>query len=207
VKIQGPFSRIDFVDFDLGSSDQTKKYLLSVGWKPTEYNRVFDKILREWRVTSPKLTEDSFESIGDDTGKLLARRAILVHRRRFVENYDDPENKGLLAYLKEDDRVAACGNLCSTPTSRTAHRAPVCNVPKAKDKVVYGKEMRSLFCVKPPYVMLGADLDQIEARVTAHYASIFDGGEYKKDHCPKCASSNIFPLGKWLNAIVDKIKK
>ena len=36
---------------------------------------------------------------------------------------------------------------------------------------------------------------------------IFDGGDYKKDHCPKCASSNIFPIGKWLNAIVDKVKK
>lgn len=38
--------------------------------------------------------------------------------------------------------------------------------------------MRKIFCVKEPYVMIGADLDQIEARITGHYASLFDGGEY-----------------------------
>jgi DNA polymerase I-like protein with 3'-5' exonuclease and polymerase domains len=178
MNIKGPFQKIDFVDFNLDSSDQTKSYLLSVGWIPTTYNRVFDKNTRSWRTTSPKLTEDSFDSISDDTGKLLARRAILCHRRRFIENFKDPENKGLLAYIRPDGRVAARGNLCGTPTARTTHSAPVCNVPKAKDKIVYGKELRSLFCVEDGYVMLGADLDQIEARITAHYASIFDQGEY-----------------------------
>ena len=40
--------------------------------------------------------------------------------------------------------------------------------------------MRSIFCVKEPYVMLGADLKQIEAVMTAHYASFFDDGKYIK---------------------------
>ena len=174
MNIRGPFTRIKYEDINLNSHEQVKDYLLSVGWIPTQYN----KSKKTGEVTGPKLTEDSFASITDDTGKLVARRNILVHRRRTIQNYDDPENKGILGCVRDDGRVAAAGVLCSTPTGRTAHRGAVCNVPKAHPKVVYGKEMRSLFCVLPPYVMLGADLAQIEARVTAHWASLFDGGAY-----------------------------
>ncbi len=175
--IRGPFTRIKYEDTNLNSSEQLKSYLLSVGWVPTEYNRVREAD-GNWRTTSPKLTEDSFDSIEGETGKLIARRSILVHRRRTILNYDDPENKGILSCIRDDGRVPAEGITCATPTGRTTHRKAVCNVPKAKPKIVYGKEMRSLFCTKAPYVMLGADLDQIEARVTAHYAAIFDGGAY-----------------------------
>lgn len=176
--VQGPYSRIHYEKINLGSHDQVKKYLLSVGWKPTQYNKKFDKETRKWRVTSPKLTEDSFDSIKDDTGKLLARRNIIVHRRRAIQNYDDPENKGILSCIRDDNRCPAEGITCNTNTTRTTHRKACCNVPKAKAKIPYGIEMRSLFCVKPPYLMLGADLDQIEARITAHFAWMFDNGEY-----------------------------
>lgn len=100
------------------------------------------------------------------------------HRRNTILNYKDPTEKGIVAKIRPDGRVPAKGILCATPTGRTTHREAVCNVPKASDKVVLGKEMRSIFCVCLPDVMLGADLDQIEARITAHYASLFDGGEY-----------------------------
>lgn len=179
LNIKGPFTRIGYADIDLGSSDQVKKYLLSVGWKPTKYNKVFDEKLRKWRQTSPKLTEDSFDTIEGDTGQLLARRNVIVHRRRTILNYDDPLNKGILSKVREEDgRVPATGILNNTPTARTTHSGAVCNVPKASPKVIYGKEMRSLYRVYDPYVMLGADLDQIEARITSNYAWHFDGGEY-----------------------------
>ena len=177
-KVQGPFTRIDYEDINLGSAQQVKKYLLSVGWKPTQYNRVFDKDLRKWRNTSPKLTEDSFDSIEGDTGKLLARRAIIVHRRRTIQNFDDPENKGILSCIREDGRVPAQGITCAAITGRTTHTKAVCNVPKAKAKIPYGIEMRSLFCVKPPYLMLGADLDGIEARTNAELCWDYDDGAY-----------------------------
>lgn len=147
---------------------------MSIGWKPTQWNKSKSTGL----LTSPKLTEDSFESIEDDTGRLVARRNVIVHRRRTILNYDDPTGKGIISKIRDDGRVPATGILCGTPTGRTKHSGAVCNVPKASKKVIYGKEMRSLFCAKPPYIMLGADLDQIEARVTAHYAALFDGGAY-----------------------------
>lgn len=128
--------------------------------------------------TSPKLTEESYDSIPPGLGRDVARRTVLRHRRNTILNYKNPTEKGIIAKIRGDGRVPAKGVLCSTPTGRTAHREAVCNVPKASPKVVLGKEMRSIFCVKEPYLMLGADLDQIEARITAHYASLFDDGAY-----------------------------
>lgn len=173
--VGGPYTRIVYKDYNLNSHDQVKKYLLSQGWEPTTYNRVRDED-GKWRTTSPKLTEDSFHTIKGDMGKLIARRSILTHRRRFIENYDDPENKGALAYVREDGRVPAQGILCQTPTARTGHRGAICNVPG--EDAPLGPEIRALYGVKEPEVMLGADLDQIEARVTAHYAWLYDGGDY-----------------------------
>ena len=176
--VHGPFTRIKYERFNLNSHVQVKDYLLSEGWVPTTYNKVKEKD-GSWRTTGPKLTEDSFHTIKGDTGRLLARRNILIHRRRTISNEKDPENKGMLSCLRDDGRVPANGILCATPTGRTTHRDAVCNVPKAKASVPYGKEIRELFYVPcDGHRLLGADLDQIEARITAHYAAIFDGGEY-----------------------------
>lgn len=175
MNIQGPFTRIKYEDINLNSSEQVKDYLLSVGWVPTQYN--INKETRE--PTSPKLTEDSYASIKDDTGVLLARRAVLVHRRIQIENYKDPENKGLLSYLRDDGRVPAAGITCASNTSRTKHRVIV-NIPKPDPKILYGKEMRSLFRCIPPYKMVGCDLAAIENRVLCHFVSQFDGGAYWK---------------------------
>jgi DNA polymerase-1 len=188
-KVAGPFTRIGYEDINLDAHGQVKKYLLANGWKPTTWNYKKDpktkRLLRDAGghliKTSPKLTEDSFHTIEGDFGKLYARRNIITHRRRTIRNYDDPENKGILAYIREDGRVPAEGITCATPTARTTHTRACCNVPKASKKVVYGREMRSLFCTKAPWVMLGADLDQIEARITAHYAWKFDGGSYAEN--------------------------
>lgn len=174
MNIKGPFTRIEYKDIDLNSNDQVKKYLLEQGWQPTQWN----KSKKTGQITSPKLTEDSFDSIQGDLGKQIARRGILRHRRNTIQNYEDSDNMGILSKIRSDGRVPAEAITCGTPTGRSTHTGAVCNVPKAKPKIVYGKEMRSIFCVKDPYVMLGADLKQIEALVTAHYASLFDNGAY-----------------------------
>ena len=174
MNIRGPYCKIKYERINPNSHEQVKEFLLSVGWVPTQWN--INKKTKE--PTSPKLTEDSFSSIKGELGQLVARRNVLVHRRRTIENLKDPENRGILSKVRDDGRVAAEGMPCATPTGRTTHSGAVCNVPKAKPSVIYGKEMRSLFRVWDPYVMIGADLAQIEARVTAHWASLFDGGAY-----------------------------
>lgn len=116
--VRGPYCKIQIEPINLNSSDQVKSYLLSVGWVPTQYN--INKETRE--KTSPKLTEDSFGSIQDDTGILLARRAVLVARRRLIQNLKDPDNKGLLSYVRSDGKIPAGSIPCATNTGRTKHR-------------------------------------------------------------------------------------
>jgi DNA polymerase I-like protein with 3'-5' exonuclease and polymerase domains len=56
------------------------------------------------------------------------------------------------------------------------------NVPKAKDKVIYGKRLRSLFTVPEGRKMMGIDAAGLEARMEAHYCYMFPGGEeYAKE--------------------------
>jgi len=175
--IRGPFSRIEYKPIDLNSSKQVKDYFLSQGWEPTEYNRRKNPD-GSWTTTSPKLTEDSFGTIKGDTGQLVARRNILRHRRNFLQNYTDPEGKGLLSHCTEG-KVRAQGILCGTPTGRTKHRGAVCNVPGGD--AYLGKAVRSLYGVVDPYVLLGSDLAAIEARVFGHYTFPYDGGDYARE--------------------------
>lgn len=174
---KGPFSRIEYSPVNLNSSQQVKDYLLSQGWKPTEYNSKKNPD-GSWTTTSPKLTEDSFGTIEGDTGQLVCRRNILRHRRNFLMNYGDPEGKGLLSFVK-DGRVSASGIVCGTPTGRTRHLGAVCNVPGAD--AYLGPSVKSLYGVKDPYVMIGADLAAIEARIFGHYTFPYDGGEYARE--------------------------
>ena len=172
IKIGGPFTRINYEPINLDSPDQVKKYLLEQGWKPTQWN--YSKKTKE--RTSPKLTEDSFKSVVGEVPKLVARRNIIKHRRRTIKNYDDP-TKGLINIARKNNgRIPATGIPQGTPTGRYTHSGGICNVPKAKDSVVLGHEMRSLFKADWPYVMIGADLDAIEARVQAHYCYKYPGG-------------------------------
>lgn len=187
-KVRGPFTKIKYEEVNLDSEQQVKKFLFTQGWVPTEWNYKKDKdtgfFVKDDNgnkiPTSPKLTEDSYASIKGNLGKLVARRNVIKHRRSFVGwTNKKGQFKGVLSYIRDDGKVPAEGILCEAVTGRTKHRNAVCNVPKAKKKIPYGIPIRAMYCVKDPLrVMLGADLDQIEARITAHYAAKFDGGEY-----------------------------
>ena len=174
MNIRARFSKLKYETFNVNSSDQVKAYLLTLGWVPTQYNRVKDKDTGEWRVTSPKLTEDSYGSITSGIGKDVALYNTLKHRRNTLENIKDPEGKGLLSNLRTDGRVSATAITCGTPTSRYKHSGSICNVPNKY--AVYGKELREIYIVGPKSWMIGCDLAQIEMRVAAHYAYPYDKG-------------------------------
>ena len=178
--VRGPFTRIRWSKYNLDSDTQIKQYLLGqAGWKPTQWNtkQIQGKTIR----TSPQLTEDSYESIKGSIGKTLARRSILTHRRRTIKNYKN-EDKGWINLLRRDGRLQAEGIPTGTPTARYRHKIVV-NVPKAKPKIVYGKEMRELFTVSQrtedgrKYRMVGCDAAQLEARMEAHYCYPYKGGK------------------------------
>lgn len=177
IKVAGKFSRIDYDIYSLTSYPQLKEFLFTLGWVPDEWNTDDDG-----NKTSPKITTSSLSSIGDEElGLLLKRMFVLRHRRSFLENKKRPQELGLLSKIRGDGRVASEAITCGTPTARYKHRAPIANVPKAKKKVLYGKEMREVYCCKPPYILVGSDLSGIEARLLGHYAWPYDGGELAFD--------------------------
>jgi DNA polymerase I-like protein with 3'-5' exonuclease and polymerase domains len=182
--IGGPFTKVEFVPFNLNSDKQVKDFLFTQGWQPTSWNYQKDRAGRKVKdargqhiKTSPKLTEDSYDSIEGSVGQLIARRNILVHRRRAVFNITKRgELKGYLNLTRQSDgKIEARGIPQGTPTGRYRHSILV-NVPKADPKIVYGKEMRELFTVRDGYLMLGTDASALEARMEGHYCYDFEGG-------------------------------
>ena len=179
--VGGPFCRVGWQEINLNSHDQVKDYLLTQGWKPTEYN--YQKDARGYFVkddegspipTSPKLTEDSFESVTGDIPKLVARRNILIHRQRLLDNVrKDGTLSGLLNYVRDDGRVEARLLPQSTNTARATHSVVV-NVPSVE--AVYGEEIRSLFVVPEDSFLLGIDAQALEARCISHFLLGYKGG-------------------------------
>lgn len=177
----GPFSRVKWLEMNLGSQEQVKEYLLSIGWEPDEYN--YKGGIR----TSPKITESSLESLRGDLGTAIKERTLISHRRSQIE--------GWIGKCRADGRIIAGANTCGTNTGRFRH-IDVVNVPKASHypkklgeekhpragelwfswdevygspKVFFGTEMRSLFTVPEGKVLVGHDAAGLELRMLAHY--------------------------------------
>lgn len=187
MNISGPFTRLSWSPINLNSSAQVKSYLLNHGWVPTEYNYKKDSNGRdlydengEKIKSSPKLTEDSFDSVSGDLPKLIARRNILIHRKRMLKNTrkTDDEETGWLNSLRDDGRISAGAFSLGTNTGRMRHYNLV-NVPSVD--AVYGYEIRDLFTVPKGYKLLGVDAAALEARMAAHYVYVYSGGPAMAD--------------------------
>lgn len=180
--IGGPFTRISYEPMNLNSSDQVKAYLFANGWVPDEYN--FKKNDRGFVEkdengdpikTSPKLTESSFHTVKGEIPGLLARRNVLMHRKRMLKNVrgTDGEETGWINQLREDGRISAGAIPNGTNTGRMRHFGIV-NVPSVD--AIYGTELRSLFIVPKGHNLIGVDAAQLEARMQAHFVYPYPGG-------------------------------
>lgn len=152
--VGGPFSRVEFRDLELSKTAKLKEQLFRLGWKPTEWN------FKDGVRTSPKLTEDSFDSLQGDLGNQIKHWITYRHRRNQIQ--------GWIRDVRPDGRLTAGAITCGTNTGRMRHRTVV-NVPKASDRVIFGKQMRSLFIVPDNKVMVGHDASGLELRMLAHY--------------------------------------
>lgn len=154
--VKGPFTRIEYYQTDLNSDKQVKEWLLTLGWKPLEWNispKTGDR-------TSPKLTPESFVSLPENLGELLKERVTWRHRASQIQGWVDR--------CREDSCLSAGANPLGTNTGRMRHRTVV-NVPKAADFIPFGKEMRSLFTSRPGRKFIGHDASGLELRMLAHY--------------------------------------
>ena len=154
--VGGPFTRIEYYQTDLNSDKQVKEWLLSIGWKPKEWN--ISKLTGD--KTSPKLTPDSFVSLPENLGVLLKERVTWRHRASQIQGWVDR--------CRDDHCLPAGANPLGTNTGRMRHRTVV-NVPKAADFIPFGKEMRSLFESRPGRRFVGHDASGLELRMLAHY--------------------------------------
>lgn len=153
--VSGPFSRVTFVEPNLGSRVKLIAQLLRLGWRPANFTE----------KGNPKLTVDgepceSLLQIGTEVGQWIADWYIFNHRESQI--------KGWLRKLRPDGRLTAEAITCGTPTYRMRHKVVV-NVPKAKKHVPFGREMRSLFTVPKGKVLVGHDASGLELRMLAHY--------------------------------------
>lgn len=147
------FCRVSFPKLNIGSDTQLKPWLLSIGWKPVEWN--FDKVTR--KPTSPKLTEDSLGSLSIGVGPAIAQWLKCSHRLSMI--------KGWLKKVRVDGTVMAPSNSLGTPTGRQTHRVIV-NIPRTTS--YYGKEVRELWIAKPGRVIVGGDSASCQARMLCH---------------------------------------
>ena len=165
--IAGPFSRIGWEPFNLGSVAQVSGYLLEDGWIPKEWNYKKDpKTKREMlddngeRIkTSPKLSQDDpFEGVKSPYGKKLAARVQLSHRKSYLE--------GLLKNQRPDGRIG-CSVAGLAKTYRVRHRGIV-NTPN--DGAFLGKHIRSLFICPDDRILVSVDATSCQVRMEGAYA-------------------------------------
>ena len=167
--VGGPFQRVRFVSFDIGSTTKVKDYLLENGWQPDFWN--ISKTTGE--RSSPKL-EGEFRGITGDIPRKVRERITWRHRRSQIE--------GWIRDVRVDGALPAGANPCGAPTGRMYH-STVVNIPKSntskstghliwtpeRQKVIFGTQMRSLFIPRDGYVLVGHDAAGIELRMLAHY--------------------------------------
>ena len=149
------FQRSEVVEARLGNQDHLKKFLETIGWKPTQWN--WKRINGEFIKISPKLTTDSLLPLGD-IGKdidefftLRARHSVLT---------------GWLEHIK-DGRLYGDVMDYGAATGRQTHKI-IANVPSPKAK--YGTEIRSMFVCPEDKVLISADGASYQARIAAHFA-------------------------------------
>lgn len=213
--ISGPHTRIEYVPSRMTQHEVVKGFLIKSGIKHVkEWNFKKDsegsfvkakedmvvsyppKKLPEFQlhytvkkgdpiVSSPKMSEDDYEQLSDDNGLLVAEYNTTMHRRRFLSNPKDPENKGLLSYVREDGRIPARVNNFMTATGRSSHGVWV-NPPGAG--ALYGQQVRECIVAPEGRVLVGADQRSAQLSIAAYYANnyeyykaVAEGEEFKTD--------------------------
>lgn len=240
--ICGAYTKVEINTSTMNQSDVVKAFLIRLGWNDAEdWNLKTDfednyikvdkdtevrwpekaspehqmvRIVKkgEYMVSSPKLSDDDYEQLPEGLGRKIAEYNTYQHRRRFLENKDDPENKGLLSYVREDGRIPAGVNNFATRSGRGAQRVWV-NAPS--DGALYGKEIRQCAIAEKGNVLIGVDMKSAQLSIAAYYAnnweyynSVASGLEFDADgnyvgqtaHCVNARMFGMVSEPEWYEA-------
>lgn len=157
-----------------------------VSWSPTLWNYkrgpdgkpMRDPVTRQLIPTSPKMQEQgkicpNLEAMEGDIVKKVVKWLSLRNRLSVLTGWMNHER------LEYDGRLP--GRRSGIASTHRQKHAVICNVPKASEKVLYGKEFRSLFTVEDSMLLAAADASGVEARVQGHYSWRYDGGSTAKE--------------------------
>lgn len=143
-------------------------------------------------LTNPNFTKGQEKELCPDLERLTekfpyAKDVVEYHTYRHRRNsilgggldWDEEEEaeKGYLANLRDDGRIATPADTCGAATSRFKHKK-VANIPRVSS--LYGAQMRALFGVDEGFMQIGYDFDSLEARIEGHYCWRWDKA---KEYC------------------------
>ena len=151
--VSGPFSRVDFPEFNLGSRQQIGRYLKYFGWKPKDFTVKGHPIVDEAVLS---------KVYGIPEAALIADYLLVTKRMAQIQSWLDA--------VCEDQRVHGQVNTIGAVTGRMTHSSPnMAQVPAVYSP--YGKECRSCWKVPNNYKLVGVDAAGLELRMLAHYAN------------------------------------
>lgn len=138
-------------------------------------------------LTNPSFTKGQDKDMCPDLDRIseqfpFAKQVVeyltYKHRRNSIlgggVDWDDPDEepeKGYIASVREDGRIATPADTCGAATSRFKHRK-VANIPRVTS--LYGYQLRDLFGVGTGYYQIGYDFDSLEARIESAYCWQYD---------------------------------
>lgn len=166
---------------EMANQDQMKDWFLESGWQPTLWNfkrgpdnkPMRDPKTRQLIQTSPKIQEQgklckNLEKMEGPLVKLVVKWLSLRNRQSVLNGWLTNDR------LQMDGRIGA-GRSGIAATHRQKHKT-VTNVPKASEKVLLGKEFRSLWIAEEGMLIAAGDAAAIEGRVQGHYCFKYDNG-------------------------------
>ena len=165
--IAGPFTGIGWEEIPISSRQKVALILQKHGWQPTSYTEKGNPQITISGEPCPNLQE-----MDGEFGEAIAHWYTCQHRKGVID--------GWLNAVQDDGRIYYFVNPCGTNTRRMRHQLIV-NVPKAEEKVFFGKEMRELFIAREPYKLVGIDASGMENRIIAHYMLILAVNKAKSE--------------------------
>ena len=152
--VSGPFSLIQFKDFNLASPKQIIERLNEYGWKPTVFTP----------KGSPKICEENLAKVFEtapEPARRLAEWKMLETRWKTVQAW--------LENLDNNNRIHGTVYTMGAVTGRMTHANPNMANIVSNDKP-YGKECRACFSIpNNNYRIVGMDAKGLELRMLAHY--------------------------------------
>lgn len=243
--IAGPFTKVSFEPSRMTQHEKVKGKLIREGWHyAEEWNLATDvhkdyikvtkdtevrwppkaapknqivKIVKEGGllVSSPKLSEDDYEQLPEGLGMKIAHYNTYVHRRRFLSNVKDPENKGLMSFIDERGRIPCGVNNFATRSGRGSQRVWV-NAPS--ESALYGEKIRKGVIAAKGNKIVGVDMKSAQLSIAAYYAknneyydAVASGREEDADgnylgesaHCFNARAFGLVSDSEWKDAVMN----